>query len=242
VIGYWRPLTLPYPEPGIRLLRQDRVESFDEQMHLFKQQLARAVEELNESYGELKQRARQRLGRLFCADDYPLSLNDMFTLEWDYPSVDPPDYLLQLNPRLYEQEQARLKARFEDALQLAEQAFASEFSKLLQHLADKLSGSGKVKVFRDSAVNNLKEFFGRFGQLNIRSSPQLDELVESAQQIIRGVSPQDLRETKSLRQKIQNQLSQVRSTLDELLVDRPRRKILRPASAADSQAAGEVSG
>jgi ElaB/YqjD/DUF883 family membrane-anchored ribosome-binding protein len=91
-------------------------------------------------------------------------------------------------------------------------------------------------------VNNLKEFFGRFGQLNIRSSPQLDELVESAQQIIRGVSPQDLRETKSLRQKIQNQLSQVRSTLDELLVDRPRRKILRPASAADSQAAGEVSG
>jgi hypothetical protein len=232
-VSYWRALTLPFPEPGIRLLRQDRVEAFDQQMQQFREELTGAVADLNSNYEQLKQRARERLGRLFCADDYPLDLNQMFALQWDYPSIDAPDYLLQLNPKLYEQEKARIAARFEEAVELAEQAFAAEFSKLLEHLTERLSGGGKSKVFRDSAVNNLKEFFDRFRQLNIRSNPQLDELVENAQAIVKGVSPQDLRETKSLRQQIQAQLSTVQSTLDQLMVDQPRRRILRgPASAA----------
>ena len=45
---------------------------------------------------------------------------------------------------------------------LAEQAFVSEFAKLVSHLAERLSGSdGERKVFRDSAVTNLTEFFER---------------------------------------------------------------------------------
>jgi hypothetical protein len=42
---------------------------------------------------------------------------------------------------------------------------------------------GQPKVFRDSAVENLREFFGRFRRLNIRSSPDLDELVQQAVQV-----------------------------------------------------------
>jgi len=36
-------------------------------------------------------------------------------------------------------------------------------------------------VFRDSAVENLREFFERFRRLTIRSSPELDALVEQAE-------------------------------------------------------------
>jgi len=43
---------------------------------------------------------------------------------------------------------------------------------------------GQPKVFRDSAVENLREFFERFRRLNIRSSPELDEVVQQAQQTI----------------------------------------------------------
>src|SRR4051794_10260640 len=32
IVSYWRGVTLPYPEPGIRLIRQDRLEAFDLQM------------------------------------------------------------------------------------------------------------------------------------------------------------------------------------------------------------------
>ena len=94
---------------------------------------------------------------------------------------------------------------------------------------ERLSGQedGKPKVFRDSAVENLSEFFGRFRELNVRSSEQLDQLVGQAQRVIRGVEPQDLRDNAGLRQHVATEMSRVQSVLDGLLVDRPRRNILR---------------
>ena len=82
-------------------------------------------------------------------------------------------------------------------------------------------------MFRDSAVENLAEFFQRFRQLNVRSSEQLDQLVGQAQRVIRGVEPQDLRDNAGLRQQVATEMSRVQGILDGLLVDRPRRNILR---------------
>ncbi|WP_315861178.1 hypothetical protein [Anatilimnocola floriformis] len=115
------------------------------------------------------------------------------------------------------------------ARRLAEQAFTDELSKLVSHLTERLSGAedGKPKIFRDSAVENLREFFDRFRHLNIRSCEQLDELVTQAQRVVRGVEPQQLRENQNLRQQVAAQLSSVQSVLDGMLVDRPRRNILR---------------
>jgi len=230
-IGYWRSLSLPYPEAGIRLVRQDQVEPFDEQMSWFQQELAAAVTALDERYHELQTAARQRLGSLYNAADYPASLRGLFSMDWEFPSIEPPDYLMQLNPELYEQECQRVAARFDDAVQLAEQAFVDELSKLVSHLTERLTGQidGKPKVFRDSAIENLSGFFERFRQLNVRSNDQLDELVNQAQQVVQGVEPQQLRDNQTLRQHVATQLSDVQSVLDDLLVDRPRRNILRRA-------------
>jgi hypothetical protein len=194
-------------------------------------ELAEAVAQLSERYQELKVAARQRLGSLFCAADYPESLTGLFELSFDFPSVEPPDYLRQLSPQLYEQEAQRVAARFQEAVELAEQAFLDEFAKLVSHLTERLSGQedGKPKIFRDTAVENLHEFFGRFRHLNVRSSQQLDELVSQAQHITRGVEPQALRDSSALRQQMATQLSGVQSVLDGLLVDRPRRNIVRRA-------------
>ena len=224
-------MALPYPEPGIRLIRQQRLNEFDHQITAFQTELAEAVEHLDRHYGELRSAARRRLGDLFDPSDYPTSLIGLFGIEHDYPSVEPPNYLRQLNPELYEQECRRVQARFDEAVQLAEQAFIEELSKLVDHLSERLSGTvdGKPKVFRDSALTNLTEFFERFQSLNIHSNEQLDELVQRAQRVTSGVEPQQLRDSRSLRQKIGKQLSSVQSSLDGLLVDRPRRNILRRA-------------
>jgi hypothetical protein len=229
IVAYWRGISLPYPEPGIRLIRQDDVPTFTVQLTTLQAELAEAVEALSNQYQELKSAARNRLGRLFNGADYPSTLVGLFEASYDFPSVEPPDYLRQLSPQLYAQEAARVTARFEEAVQLAEQAFTDELSKLVSHLTDRLAGSedGKPKVFRDSAIENLQEFFNRFRHLNVRSSQELDELVGQAQRIVRGVQPQQLRDNTGLRQQIATQLSGVQSVLDGLLVDRPRRSILR---------------
>ena len=230
-VNYWRGLSLPYTEPGVRLIRQSDIEAFVHTLEGFRDELTRAEADLNAVYAEIQADARRRLGRLYSPSDYPPEVRGLFNVDWDFPSVEPPSYLMRLNPDLYQQEQDRVARRFEEAVQLAEQAFLAEFSKLVSHLTERLdSGAdGERKVFRDSAVTNLVEFFERFRTLNVRSSAQLDELVEQAQRVVQGVGPQELRDNEGLRQHVATQLSAVQSALDGLLVDRPRRRILRPA-------------
>ena len=229
VQAFWKSLSLPYPEPGIRLIRQEKIDGFAAQMHQFQEELAEAVETLDRRYSELRTAARDRLGSLYNSADYPESLRGMFSVEFDFPAVEPPDYLQQLNPELYQQECQRVQSRFDEAVRLAEEAFTVELAKLISHLTERLSGQedGKLKVFRDGVVENLTEFFQRFCDLNVRSSEQLDHLVADAQRIIRGVEPQDLRDNAGLRQHVATEMSRVQSVLDGLLVDRPRRNILR---------------
>jgi hypothetical protein len=233
IAAYWRGISLPYPEPGIRLVRQDAIGPFDQQLTEYKAELDRAVTQLDNHYSELVDAARDRLGTLFNRADYPVTLRGAFEVSWDFPSVEPPEYLRQLNPQLYRQECERVRSRFDEAVRLAEEAFVAELAKLVSHLSERLSGQedGRPKIFRDSAVENLSEFFNRFRDLNISSSLQLDSLVAQAQRTVRGVGPQALRDNAALRQQVATQLAGVQSVLDGLMVDRPRRNILRrPAS------------
>ncbi len=235
----WKGLSLPYPEPAIRLIRRDDIERLDTQLTALRGELTEAVEQLDRRYSELRTAAQQRLGRLFNLSDYPASLSGLFAVEWDFPSIEPPDYLRQLNPELYEQECRRVSARFDEALQLAEQAFLAELSQLVTHLTDRLSGTedGKPKVFRDTVVSKLTEFFERFRRMNVRSNEQLDSLVSQVEDLLNGVRPQSLRENRVLRESVAAELNQLQPVFDGLLVDRPRRNILRQAGAIPVQEA-----
>ena len=214
----WKSMSLPYPEPGVRLIRQDKIAGFGQRMAELKEALTTAVEQLDERYAGLQAAARRRLGDLYNPADYPGSLRPLFDMEWDFPSVEPPDYLRHLNPELYEQEARRVAARFDEAVRLAEAAFLEEFSGLVSHLCERLSGSrdGKPKIFRDSAVENLGEFFQRFRELNVGSSEELERLIAQAQQVVRGVEPQQLRDNQRMRRRIATDLSGVQSVLERL--------------------------
>jgi hypothetical protein len=148
----------------------------------YREQLEAGVRVLNDHFTEIKEAARIRLGDLFDASDYPSSLDDEFEVAWDFPSVEPPEYLQRLNPDLYQEQAERVSRRFERAVELAEAAFVEELDRLVNHLAERLSGDedGRPKIFRDSAITNLREFFARFQDLNVGSNQQLDQLVQRA--------------------------------------------------------------
>jgi hypothetical protein len=236
---FWKRLSLPFPEPGVRLIKLESVEDFDRTMADYKAELDDSVVSLDHHFDELKRAAARRLGSLFNPSDYPESLRGLFGVSWDFPAIDPPDFLVQLAPDLYQREQERVRARFEEAVRLAEQAFLEDFARLVSHLTERITGTnddGSQKVFRDSAVDNLWDFFERFRTLNVRSNQQLDELVSRAQQAVRNVGAQDLRDSEAMRGQVATQLSRVQASLDAMLVDRPRRRILRntPASGGES--------
>ena len=128
--GYWRTVTLPFPEAGIRLLPQNSLGLFANTMQTYRERLQDAARELAAQYDTIKSEAQRRLGTLFNASDYPSTLDGLFDLEISYPTIEPPAYLVSLHPDVYQQEQARVRERFESAVELAEQAFTGELQRL----------------------------------------------------------------------------------------------------------------
>src|SRR3954447_14369783 len=83
--SYWKGMSLPYPEPGVRLIRQDKVEEFVAQLADYRAELDDAVANLDRHFGALKRAAAERLGSLYNAGDYPESLTGLFDVQWDFP-------------------------------------------------------------------------------------------------------------------------------------------------------------
>ena len=237
ITRYWKDSSLAFPEPGIRLIRQERIDEFDDKLRAYRDELDSAVASLDNQFSTLKQAAKVRLGSLFNLSDYPASLADEFAVEWDFPSVEAPDYLRRLNPEVYQQQAQLVSQRFEETVAMAEQAFIDELDQLVNHLAERLSGDddGRPKIFRDSSLTNLTAFFQKFRDLNVSSNQQLDDLVERCQQLVSGVAPQTLRDNDSLRNSLSSNLASVQSSLDQLMVERPRRNIIRPSRSSRSE-------
>lgn len=136
----WMDMTVPYPEDGIRLMKRSRLAEWEEKMGGLVDELGSAVVALDGVYqSDLLPEARARLKDLFSAADYPSSLVGLFRFDWEYPSCEPPNFLQQLNPELYEAEQRRAAARFDQAIGLMEDAFLAEFQEIVQNLSQRLT-------------------------------------------------------------------------------------------------------
>jgi len=239
----WHDLTLPYPEPGLRLIREQDVLTLNTNLEAGRLALHEAVRELDEVYLDLRYKAQAKLGSLYSASDYPASVIGLFDASWDFPNVTPPEYLRTLNPKLYEQERQRIVARFDEAVSMAEQAFIGEFEQLVSHLAERLTGTnddGKAKAFKDSTVTNLSDFFKKFQHMSIKSNDQLEALVAQAQQMVAGVDPNAIRPEggevttaqQVLRQHIAGNMNTIAEQLQGMMVDKPRRRVVRRGNAA----------
>jgi hypothetical protein len=240
IVSYWRGLTLPYVENGVRLIRQPDIEAFVHTMEGFRDELVQAEAELNAVFDQIKSDARGRLGRLYNPSDYPPEVQGLFHVDWDFPAVEPPSYLMRLSPELYQQEQERVARRFEEAVQLAEQAFIAEFAKLVSHLTERLQGGPgeERRIFRDSLMGNLTDFFDKFRHLNVGSSQELDRLVEQAQGLVRGTTAQELRDNAGLRQHVATEMTRVQERLEGMIIERPRRQIIRASASRNGGSHG----
>ena len=224
----WMDNTVPYPEPGLRLIKRDRVEAFDTAMRAIKADLDAAKLELERVYtDELIPDARERLGSLFNVADYPMEISGEFDVAWGFSNVEPAEYLREISPRLYEAEQERVRARFEEAIALTEAAFVEELSQMVSRLVDRLTPQpdGKKQVITESSVENLNGFFDRFRTLNIGSNADLDRIVDEALRIVKGVDVKNLRKDVTAQGSIRSSMQELARQLDGMVVDRPKRKI-----------------
>jgi hypothetical protein len=226
---YWERVTLPYVEPGVRLLKRASLTEFHTKMTELSEALNTAAQQVQTQRDIILNDAKQRLNGAFNPANYPEDLATLFSVEWSFPSIEPPNYLATMNPAIYEQEKQRAAHKLEEAIALAEQAFLQEFKQLVEQLHERLtpSPSGEKKIFRDTAITNFTEFFTRFKQLNVGNNQELDTLVNQANELMCGIQPSELRQGTVLRQEVQTGLAALKDKLAPLIIAKPRRNIIR---------------
>jgi len=232
---YWVENSLPYVDRGVRLLRRVDAAKFAAAVDELAAELAAAVVELENVFQELLIESRDRLGSLFNRTDYPATLIGEFAAAVEFPELSPPDYLAGLSPELFRRESERVAARFDQAVEMAENAFSEELAALVSRLVERLQPdqNGQPKIFRDSTIENFREFVDRFRRLSIGSSAELDRVVNQAADLVAGIRAAEIREPGEPRERLRVGMNAIADELAAGIVNRPARIIrFNPAAAA----------
>lgn len=224
--AHWISNTTPFPDKGIRLLRRDRMDSFEAAMDGYKTFLSEAAEDLEAEYAKMKKTARDRLGDLFNEDDYPATIADKWGIHWDYVTTEPPEHLKKIAPEIYDREMKRVQQQFDEAVSLTEAAFTDQLNKLVSHLVDRLGTTedGKPKKFNSTTVDNFNLFFEKFSQMNIGSNGKLTQLVDEAKMLLNDVDGAEaIKKNQNLRDSLKTSFTALREKIDtDLVVDAGR--------------------
>jgi hypothetical protein len=196
----------------------------DERVHL--------VQYFMLDYERAKSEAQKKLNGLFDSLDYPHpdKVAAQFDMTWHTYSLDTPEILAQINPALYEQERQRYMREWEATISEATKALADELRGLLTHLVERLQPGpdGKQKVFKQSTIENLRDFLEKFQPRNIENNEALAEVARACQEIMSklGSNPAEfLRQSTSMRETVVTGMSKIKEILASDITSVPARHI-----------------
>lgn len=232
--------SLPFPLKGAVFVPTSEVSKVHEALQGFAERYAEAADDFAADFGSLREAAKASLGSLYDEADYPPNVRAKFGFSWQFFTLSAPGENQILDPAIVADANAKFSALMAEAGQQAVAALRSRFAESVDRMVERLSGEsddpkrkGKPKVFRDSLVGNLREFFDSFKSLNVSNDADLEALVSKAQAALAGVDVKDLRSNESLRAHVAKQMGAVQESLDGMMVDRPTRK-LRFGKATDT--------
>jgi len=228
--AFWMSYTLPYIEPGVRLLPHAQLQQFQLGMTPLMGNFATAVAELQGEMPQIKARRKEALGELYDETDYPDDVREHFSVSVSYPTLEPPGYLMKLDPALYQQEAARVKAQMTQAASLAETVFTAEMLKIVKNLRTSIANTaaGKQKCFKDSSANHvfkvLADFQTKMAPFGIASDGPLSQCLVELKALVGNHNPSSLpealRNEEQFRTKAVEQFGKMEGSLTKMLETR----------------------
>lgn len=211
---------------GLNFVRRDQIGKFAtyiEQANItLKEQM---VPPLQRAMPELIKQAREDLKEQFDERDYPTNgeLERKYGIEYAILELGVPD---DLPKEVAEREAKKLEAAYKSAQEEVLYALREGFKAMVSHAVDRLAptDTGKPRVFRDTLVENFREFFDCFSAKNIMNDGELSQLVEKAKAVIGNVKPEELRESVTIRNAVATEFKRIDGVLDKLVADRPSRR------------------
>ncbi len=218
--------SLPFPINSVYLISKEALSSIDEKLQDYKEQFWEKVRDFELLIEIAKEEAMGYLGDLYNEADYPIDITRKFRFEWRFLTLDVPGKSTVLPPEIYEREKEKFQSMMDETRELAISALREEFAKIINGLTEKLNkDSTQPRVIKSSMFNKMREFLDGFGTRNIFEDQVLVELSQQAKALIGGVSPEGIKGNDVMRQKIKNEMNELKFAIDSAIEDMPRRKI-----------------
>jgi hypothetical protein len=218
--------SLPFPINSVYLISKEALTLVDKKLQDYKDQFWDKVQDFELLFEIAKEEAMGYLEDLYNEADYPIDITRKFRFEWRFLALDIPGKSTVLPPEIYEREKEKFQSMMDETRELAISALREEFAKIINGLTEKLNkDSTQPRVIKSSMFNKMREFLDGFGTRNIFEDEVLVELSQQAKALIEGVSPEGIKKNDVMRQKIKNEMNELKFTIDSAIEDMPRRKI-----------------
>jgi len=176
-------------------------DEYKDKMVSLKTKLRSALGDIDEHRDEILEVCREWLnktetGDTFDITQYPASYADTVRIDYEVVPHELSEKLKKADREAYNREKRRLSMRFEAAISAFEEESRDNLSKLVDALLAKLNPEdGKKVKYTEAATNNLREFFGRFKQLDASNDSALNDLIADAEKSLGGVTMADLKKS-----------------------------------------------
>jgi hypothetical protein len=216
---------------GVHMVAVGEVQELD--VILTEKQVER-VKLVDEAVSKYEQRTAEALERLRVVGetmDYPTveRFRATFHFEWQWVTFETPTRLKAISAALFENERAKMAEKLSAVADECQQAMRAGLSKLVEHLAERLtpSADGKKKKFTKSTTDNLNEFLATFELRNVTDDSDLAEIVKKARAVMEGVDKDTLKD-ELVRARVLQEIDGLQAALDPLVVEKGNREIILP--------------
>lgn len=219
----------PLLRAGAFLVSVDALAEVYEYLEARKIERVELIAAFAAAYPGLVKAARESLGPLFDATEYPAAaaITSQFDLEWQVVEMGTPDNKLRAISRaLFEKERDKAEKVWSNAVGQINAMLAEGMAKVVEHLSEKLGGGDeKPKRLRESAVARVMEFLDTFDKRNLTRNADLAGLVAQGRMLLSGVSAKDLKDDDKLRARVSKGFAEINAGLSKMMEDRPARAI-----------------
>ncbi len=222
--------SVPYPlKAGIYLIPVDLLEEVDAEVERVRPLRDALVRKLADRIDELRELDREALASLFDEEDYPSAerICAEYGIETRYITLDLPGNLRAVSRAVFDREAKRMRSELESAGEAVRQIQRAQLKGLVDGLVARLTpkDGGRKRVLRSGGpLDQMAEFLGRWGQLNVTEDGELAKIVSQAKSILKGVDVEALRKEETLVIGVKQGMEKIQAALEPLIQDAPRRR------------------
>lgn len=182
-------------------------------------------------YPAIIESAKERLGPLFNAGDYPPfpQIRSGYSTSYRFVSNTVPEEIEKVSAEIYASEQERILHLCAGEVDFIQNSLRERFLDMVEHFSSRLGAdeaTGKAKRFHGSNIEHLKDFVATFKQMNLTGDVVLEELVNKAEALVTDVDPTKVRSDAEFRAGLEKSFGDIKAAADKLVVERKRKVIL----------------